>query len=347
MKGRLSVVLHLAALLLAAICTYLVFSGDKTKQAKLGKVILDTKPSRLKLLSYDTGRKTVAVSPRKGGGYTLKITEMLRKPAPKKPKPASTDGGVPDGTEEKKAEPAPLVTETKVTSYRASREFDKTLEKLLPLHAKRDLGQIDKEKLEKFGLTKSERNLTVESAGQRIDYTVGNQAYGGATTYLRQQPQGPVYLISSSMLRSIDVRSPRYMERRLIKLDKKDVEKVQVSVLTKSRVLKQLHTKPRKWIAEDSPESQNDLFDNWANNFFRMGAAEYMKDDKLPPLTTVASLLIIKHDKPIDTVELASTGEEEGKSEFFARSQHTGQWVKLRRADAEGVVSDLPTILEQ
>jgi len=352
MKGRIPVALHLLALLVAAVCAYLVFNQGRDRTDKAGKTILDAKPARLKSMAYDTGRKTVKVTPRQGGGYTLDITEQIRKPAKKiEPAPAlkSPDGGIADGAAAKKElkKPAPLITETKRTSYRASKEFDKTLDRLLPLVATRDLGQIDQEKIEKFGLNKAERSFEVEVSGQKVRYTVGNQAYGGATTYLRQEPDGPVFLVSSGLLRSLDIRSPRYLERRLVGLDKKEVEKIQVSILTKSRVLKQLPGKPRKWVADDSPDSKNDLFDNWVNNFFRMGAQKYLGPDKLPPLSNVASLQILKGGRPVDTVELASAEGQDGKKDYYARSQHTGQWVMLRRADADGVVSDLPTVLEQ
>jgi hypothetical protein len=329
MKGKLVLSLHLAALVVAGVCAYLVFSGGKKAETEKGRVILDIQPDQLERLAFDTGKKQVVVATRKGGGFTMTITEQIHKPV-KKPeeKPAGEKA------------PAPkMTTETSVTSYRASQQFEKTLERLLPLRAERDLGKVDDHKLSQFGMVEAGRTLIVEAQSQKVNYLIGGQTYGGATTYVQEQPEGPVYLISSTLIRSLDVRGNRYLERRLVGVDRKDVERVALGTLTASREFTQRrHEKKRStWVPADNPESTNDLFTNWIERVFRLNATEYLAEDPVPPPRPEFKLICSRGGKQLDELELASSEAEEGK----------GGWVKLRRQDAEAVVSDLGTVLEQ
>ncbi len=338
MKGKLVLSLHLAALVVAGVCAYLVFSGGKAETEK-GRVILDIRPDQLERLAFDAGKKQVVAVARKGGGFTMTITEQIHKPAAKpKEKPAG-----------EKAPRPKMTTETSVTSYRASQQFEKTLERLLPLRAERDLGKVDDQKLSQFGMVEAGRNLIIEAQGQKVTYLIGGQTYGGATTYVQEQPEGPVYLLSSTLVRSLDVRGDRYLERRLVGVDRKDVERVAVGTLTANReFLQRKHDKKRStWVPADDPESTNDLFTNWMERVFRLGATDYLADDPVPPPRPEFKLIYFRGGKQLEQLELASAEAEEGKRDFFARSGFTGGWVKLRRQDTEAVVSDLSTVLGQ
>ena len=343
MKGKLGLGLHLAALVIAAACAYFVFSAGKEKAEK-GKVILDIEPDQLDRLAFDTGKKQVVAVSRKGGGFTMTVTEQIHKPVAKPKKEEKAAGDV-----KEKAPAAKMVTETTLNSYRASQEFEKALERLLPLRAERDLGVVDEKKLLQFGMVEAGRTLIVEAQRQKVTYLIGSQTYGGATTYIQQQPDGPVYLISSTLIRSLDVRATRYLERRLVGVDRKDVERVAVGTLTASReFMQQKREKKRSvWVPADSPDSTNDLFTNWVDRVFRLGATEYLAQDPVPPPRPEFKLIYFRGSKKLDQLELASAEAEAGKRDFFARSAFTGGWVKLRRQDAEAVVNDLGTVLEQ
>jgi hypothetical protein len=343
MKGKLGLLLHLAALVVAAVCAYLVFSAGKEKTEK-GKVILEVEPDQLTRLAFDSGKKQVVAVAREGGGFTMTVTEQIHKPvaAPKKDKDKKEG--------EKDAPPAAkMITETTVNTYRASQEFEKTLARLLPLRAERDLGKVDNQKLSQFGMVEAGRTLIVEAQKQKVTYLIGAQTYGGATTYVQEQPDGPVYLISSTLIRSLDVRGTRYLERRLVGVEKKDVERVAVGTLTASRefLQKKREKKRNIWVPADSPDATADLFTNWVERAFRLGATEYLDQDPVPPPKPEFKLLYFRGSKKLDELQVASAEAEAGKRDFFARSGFTGGWVKLRRQDAEAVVNDLANVLEQ
>ncbi|MBW1809702.1 MAG: hypothetical protein JRJ87_16015 [Deltaproteobacteria bacterium] len=360
MKARISLFVHLAVLLVAATATYFVFSSPEKKTSK-GKIILDVEPAELTQLEFLTARKQVEVTPRSNGGFTLKITEQLRKPAPKKAtQTASSDGGVPDGASQaadekiqepkKKIEPPPMITETTVRSYRASREFEKHLERLLPLYVERDLGKLDADLLTKFQLDKSERSLNISIGKQKVSFTIGSQSYGGATTYILQQPSGPVYLLSSSLQRALDIRWPRYLERRLVELAKKETDLVEVMSLEtrQSRKLKRIRLERRdRWVPADEPDAANPLFGNWISKVFRMSTAEYLDQEPVPPPKPVAKLGFIKGSQLSDELVLATTVGANAKLEYYARSNFTGGWVKLKAAEVADVVADLEAVIEK
>jgi hypothetical protein len=331
----------LAALVVAGICAYFVFSAGKEKAEK-GKVILDVEPDQLGRLAFDTGKKQVVAVSRKGGGFTMTITEQTHKPVAK-PKEEPGAGDAPD-----KKSAVQMVTETNVTSYRASHEFEKVLDRLLPLRAERDLGKVDEKKLSQFGMVEAGRTLIVEAKSQKVTYRIGSQTPGGATNYVHEQPDGPIYLISSTLIRSLDVRATRYLERRLVGVDKQDVERVVVGTLMVNReFMQQKREKRSVWVPADSPDTTNDLFANWVDRVFRLGATEYLAQDPVPPPRSELKLSYFKGNKQLDELELASAEAGEGLRDFFARSTFTAGWVKLRRQDAEAVVSDLSSILEQ
>ena len=352
MKGKLGLLLHLAALVVAAVCAYLVFSAGKQKTEK-GKVILEVEPDQLSRLAFDSGKKQVVAVARKGGGFSMTVTEQIHKPVPvekkdkeKKEEAKDKPPAAPKGT----AHPAAkMITETTVNAYRASQEFEKTLARLLPLRAERDLGKVSDQKLSQFGMVEDGRTLIVEAQKQKVTYPIGAQTYGGATIYVQEQPDGPVYLVSSTLIRSLDVRGTRYLERRLVGLQKKDVERLAVGTLTASReFFQQKREKKRNiWVPADSPEAAADLFTNWVERAFRLGATEYLDQDPVPPPKPEFKLLYFRGSKKLDELQVASAEAEAGKRDFFARSQFTGGWVKLRRQDAEAVVNDLANVLEQ
>jgi len=235
-----------------------------------------------------------------------------------------------------------------VARYRASADFEKKLAKILPLFVERDLGRVDAEKLLEFGLDPGERRLTVTVGSQELSFVMGKKTYGGSATYLRQLPDGPVFLLSSALERSLDIRAPRYLERRLVPLAAADVDAILVSSQQKEKkrlLSKKKQERADKWIAED-PEDDNALFGNWVAKLFKLSAIEYLEKDPSPQPTIGVRLVFIQGKKSKDELQLASRPKPDGKKEYFARSTFTGQWVLLRAADADSLLSDLNAILD-
>ena len=382
MIGRTSLRLHLSVLVISAVCAYFIL-GSKDEENVKGVTILDIEGKDLQRLVYTAGgdKKIVEVSPRQGGGFTLMVSEKIKKeflpkPEEKKPEPnpstapkdAPKDGKSPKAADAKPAEakkdgkdakpvealpkpaaPTPPVEEyvTQKSSYRASKEFESSLDRLVPLVAERELGTPSKDKMVQFGLDKSDRLLTIESKGQKISFVIGNETFGGATSYVMDQQKKTVYLVSSGTLRSIDFRSPRYMERRPIGLEKKDVKKVVVANPSVNReLLFQGPEQKGQWVAADKPAATNELFGNWIEKLFRLGIEEYLESTPPPTMKHMATFELKNEDRVLDTLRIEVV-EVEGKKDFYSHSSFTGGWVKLRRSETEAVVSDLTAVLDR
>jgi hypothetical protein len=258
------------------------------------------------------------------------------------------DGGTPDGSvaAEPKPDAAPE-TETVTSSYRASEEYEKALDRLLPLRVERVLGVMTTEELAKFGLDQSERRLQVTSRGQVVHFVIGQESYGGATTYLRQEPGGEVYLVSSANLRGVDVVGSRYLERRLAPFKEKDVARLTLATATSSRTFEHLEREkpgPGRWVPAEARDSLDDKYRNWVGKLFRVTASEYLGAD--PAATQALARIQFERDGEAgEAVEIAFLENLDGKKEYYARSGFTGGWVKLERTSAEGMAADIPSIL--
>ncbi len=360
MKPRISLFVHFGALLVAATAAWFVFTSPEVKQSR-GKVVLDYKPADLTRLEFVTSRKNVTVTPRKGGGFTLTLSEVLRKPAIAKESAAKSDGGVPDAgvpdgnagkavDAAKKPPKPPMITEKKSSSYRANFELESQLDRLLPLYVERDLGEPEADKLKAFGLDDSDRTLTIEIGKQKASYSIGKQTYGGATNYVRRLPDGPVYLISASALRGIDIRAPRFLERRLVEIKKKDCDAVDViSPASGGERKLQKHKLEHsdRWAPADEPDTTDSLFGTWVGRVFRLAADEYLDAEPQPAPPVVAKIRFIRDGGVTDEVVIAGGQAKNGKKQYFAHSAFSGQWVKLQPSGATEVVDDLTNILKR
>jgi hypothetical protein len=347
MKGILPLAIHFSLLLIAAAGALAVYSTKEEKTPVEGVPILDIKLSDVERISYAADAKIVDIAPRKGGGFEVAVykrDEDIPDPdawdkeeEPEKADEKEADGGVPDEMKDP--------TETSI--YRASKALDDALEKDFPLTAKRRLGELGAAELGRFGFAEGGGTLTIEAKGQEATFEVGSSSYGGATTYLREQPGGAVFLVDAALIRSLDITPPRYMERHLVELTKEEATAVTVESGGKTRKLVKVGTgQEAKWADEAHRDAPSEMVANWVGAVFRLGASEYLADKEVPELTPLATLDFEKDGLTSDSLALAWADGEDEKKDYYARSAYTGGWVKLNRFGAESVASDLPSIID-
>mgnify|MGYP000368557258 CR=1 FL=1 len=378
--------IHLIVLALAAAATWWAFQRPQRPPSG-GQVVLDvdrTKLSRMAFEAADHGCEAVA---RPGGGFDLVVTEQKKRSAPA-PAPRAdggpADGGLPDGgatdaglaaldggvaaptpdggssgdraaaeTGAGDTAPPPSV-ETMVTRYRAGEEFDRALDRLLPLRAERDLGAVDADKIAAFGLQQPQRKIRLTTSRGNFTLELGNDSFGGASTYVRLSPGDRVILVSSANLRALDVQGTRYLERRLTSLKEKDVDRLVVTRGNLSREL--VHQDKGKadaeaWVPNDRPDLREERFRVWVGKVFRLSALEYLAEKDLPPAQSVLRVLLQAGPGGRDgqeDIEIARSDVDNaaGKKDYYARSGFTGGWVKLERFGAESVVNDAAVVVE-
>ena len=293
--------------------------------------------------AYEQGqrsRKIKEVIKRDKGGFTIKVDEKLHK----------TVKVTKEETEPKKGKPGTkMVVENKISTYRANESFKQTLEQLLPLKVKRLLGNLDEEKLSSLELSPFTRSLKIKARGQLTTFAVGKVSYGGQTTYIRREPDGPVYLVSNRMIQAVDFRAPRFMERRLVEFPKNDAKRILVQLHGSGEgleLIKKEEGKKSFWVDNLDPDSSNPLLANWIDRLFRITATEYLGNELAPTTKKLAHLELHFDQDNEDQLELV-VDETEKKKAYYAKSKFTGVWVKLNIGDSESVFNDLPALFNR
>ncbi len=344
MKGRLVLIVHLAVLLAVAATTWFVFQKEDAVRPG-GQVILEVTVEQLDRLEYRTANNELLAEAIAGGeGFRLTLREKLSKRK-------SAKKAAPESEQE-------AADEYKITRYRASAEFGKALDKLLPLVAIRELPQVSEEKLAEFGLLESTGLLSITSRGQTISFQVGEKTYGRASVYVRRDPDGPdgpdgtVYLVSSGLLRTVDFKPPRYKELRFLGLASKDVERLDLecdgmgarALVHRNR----FQAGGGDWALADetdADDANDELYSNWVGKLFKLRLTEYLAKPVEPGPGARCKLGFRLDGGKSSSVELTWTEDPSGKRSFFGRSDFSGDWVKLEHTAAGSLVSDLSSIL--
>lgn len=376
MTGRKTFFGYLTVLVLVAIATVVVFSLPE-KKPRQGLVLLDEKLSELTELVYSTTSKNVRVTPRQGGGFTINVRQVIKPPQPPqqvtagKENSREVDGGSGAGQEAaqqstkiqqatggRQVDAVP-VEKVKTYGYRASKEFVRELERLLPLTVERELGQVDDKHLTQFGLADSDRHLKLSFGNRGVEFVVGGQTYGGATIYLQRRSDGAVYLVSTALQRTLDIRPPRYLERRLVDVGRKDTDELVLADAGGSRQRRLVKVKSGRrdrWVPADDRQTSNNIYGTWAGQLFLLGAEAYLEKPPTPEPRQVARVRFFRAGKLLDELVLAEGSRQPGTRDeqappgkkidkvYFARSSFTGQWVRLRPATARTLFDDVDTV---
>jgi hypothetical protein len=314
MNARRLLGFHMAALTLAGVAAFWVYNAKENSPAS-SKVVLDATSERLSKLTFDNGKRRVEAVRQQGAtGWFLTVAEQKD-----------------------------------ATKYRANNEFEKALDRLLPIRAERVLQSLDPLKQKQYGLD-SGRLLKLEIGNQEVSLAVGNETYGGLTNYMYQEPNGPTFLISSAVLRALDANGLRYLDRRIVSLTEKEVDRIVVTYKNTSRTL--VHTRGDKapgggdtWADPDAPNQPIELYKNWMTKVFRIQVTEYLQDESTPVPVEVMKLEYDSEGKTVDTLEVGSLSASDGKTDYLGRSRFTGGWVRLTRAAVEEAVADLPSAM--
>ncbi len=332
MSLRRGLIGHAVALALAAAAAWWVYSGVPEKPQS-GEVILDWGVQELSELSFQI-KASRSLSLRRmetSDGFWLVVEG--EKPPLKKTVPET------HAADEK--------PKSYRSAYRASREFEKGLEKLLPLRAERKLGQVDDAKLSEYGLDKPRGHLRMLAKGKQVAFRIGRQSYGGASAYLQHEETDEVFLFSSAVLNLLDFRAPRFMERRVLELAPAELDRIEV--ICGPRGARKLLRKASqgapegRWVAADDPEA--DPIDAWVRQVSRMRGLEYLDEKVQPEPKSFCTLRLSRGDELVEELQFTWDALSEEKNQAKARSRFTGAWVHVDPFHAKNFITDLQRVL--
>jgi hypothetical protein len=372
MRTRLGLATHLAALIAAGLVAWFVFQPDAGTPAG-EQVLLDADPADVERLHYRTDQREVVAEALAGGGFELVLREKRspRAAGDRQQKAEKDTGeGAGEGADEGAADPADEGAAEEAgaavdddagedagedaevleqTRYRASPDFERALGRVLPLVSLRDLGRVDAERLAAFGLDEPAGELRLVARGQTAHLLIGDRTYGRASVYVRSGPQGPVHLVSSSLLSTVDFRPPRFKELRFLGLKSGQVHQVEIDCgdLGSRRIDHHNRAAPGKdqWVAQDDPDADEELLHNWMSNLLRLSLVEYL-DEPVQPVADAHCRLVFHGDEtdPL-TAELTWSESAAGKRQVFGRSDFSRHWVRLDPGAASTLIADLPSVL--
>ena len=282
---------------------------------------------------------------------------MAKKPedAAKKPDEAAKK------PEETKPAPKPAPKKIKkVQAFIGSQSAEELMKSLAKLSAMRSLGKAEGKKLEGFGLKKGDRGLVLEFKGSKKELNLGDNTYGNMDRYVQDKADGRVYVVEPRYLGDFPYAEFRLKDTGLTRVERVEIEKVQVAAKDKKKVLVQRHNNtPQKafWSDEAAPDKSRLLYGNWVDKLTRLSVAEYLPPDEAPKgLTEVLAVAYRGKGDTLDEVRLyrgppAMPAADKGKpravtADAYAKSRHTRALVKINGTLLEEILRDLDSILK-
>lgn len=346
MKGLAA---HLGVLVLAVLFAVMTWTkDDESAGAKKAEVeVWSGKPNQVELIEYKSPTRDVRLSARKdkaGRYYVGSMKKIIEKRTP--PRPKTKDAG---------AEPAPEPEkEIKQINFIAVTTMEKLAEKLAPLRAFRDVGEVGQDRAEEFGFDEDHGTLKVTVGGKQHTLVFGGTTPGGSDRYARFEGNKRVYAVPGALQRDLEGADTRLTERKLHEFEDEEVTRVKLIAGELSRDLVPVKvrdtnkSKKNSWADAASPDQEDETASNWMTKLGRLRPTSYAEaQDAVKTAELVVKLAYFKKQQQIGLVELyKQPGAGEGaKAEYWVRSEHTRFPAKVVRSSAEQVDQDLNAVL--
>jgi hypothetical protein len=106
--------------------------------------------------------------------------------------------------------------------------------------------------------------------------------------------------------------------------------------------------KKNAWANPSAPGTQDETVGNWMSKLETMGISEFSEQ---PPKPLGPDALVVKVDyysggKPRGYLELYKIPAEDGKSDYWVRTEYLRWYGKLRRGSADQIEQDLASVLK-
>jgi Domain of unknown function (DUF4340) len=202
---------------------------------------------------------------------------------------------------------------------------------LAPLRAIRELGLVQAEASQDFGLTEPEGTLTVVIGSRERQLLVGAAAPGGADRYVKDPESGTAYAVRGDFLRDLMFGEALLNEREVHGFAEREIKSVRIASGGKTREL--LHV-GGNWVDPSTPDEPDDAASAWMTKVGRLRPAEYVA--ALPGSPEDGLLLRIDY-VGLGFLELFRFPLADGKVDWFIRTERTRKFVRVLGASGEAV----------
>ena len=292
--------------------------------------VLEATKSTLGKIRYEDGARALEVFQPEGEKAVWLRMEGLPTPEARIPPPvALPDGGFADAG---LAEPLPLAAPLPPREMRGNERADALMARFAPFQAVRALGKLAAEKQRELGLDGTVRKLTVTVSGQPHLYAVSNPQAGMIGTYLRDEKDGAVYLLTGSLLSELEPSSQALVDRRLHAFRGPDFDEFVIGYDTTKRAYLQKDAEipqTMKVTSKETPDKPDDLVRNWHDKVWNrlivtevLGKGEQPKGGA-PKVELRIDYLARGSGKGFIELGKSASGD------LWARTENTASWVGL------------------
>ncbi len=330
-----------ALALAGLVAAYATWQRPKETQTESDVTVLEASKSSLTRVRYEDGDRFLELKKEDGRVWLTQGWLEGREPPPKVPDAGTADAGTADAGSadggEADAGVAPKVVQvvpakpTPPKTTRGNERADKLWDRFTPLMAVRSLGKLSQEKQKELGLFNTQRKLTVTVSGADRLFAVGNPSLNSVGMYLRDEKDGTVYLLTSSLMSELEPSSQALVDRRLHTFRMADYDELTLAVSGEKKTFVSSNAdipQTAKVAPKETPDKPDELVRNWSDKIFnRLVVTEVLGKGETPAAgEPVVELRVDYTSRGASKgwLEIGKTG-----TQVWGRSENTASWVGL------------------
>ena len=221
---------------------------------------------------------------------------------------------------------------------------ERIAEALAPLFAVREVGAIEGDPAEDFGLGAPLGTLTFTIGGVERKLAIGGEAPGGSDRYVRNLETSIIYAVRGDFVRDLLAGEAALNERDLHGFDEEDVQHVVITAGEKSR---QVHRKggaggQATWSDPTTPDQPDEIATAWIGKLDRLRPTEYLAEEPTNAVLVVR-IEYFGRKGSVGFLELQRIPDQEAG--FLVRTEYTRRFARTAPSAAEQVEQELKTLL--
>ena len=230
--------------------------------------------------------------------------------------------------------------EPEVRRFRINEKARNLLESLSTLQAKRNLGAVEKDRLEALGFGENQGELILRFKKNEEKILVGEKDVSGRLRYIKLANKAPVYVIDNRLMTDLEFADSRLMEANLVPFDLAEVVAFTVASPWGGN---QRWVRSGKDFARDGDETTDPKASTWITKFFRLKAMRYLADEVGAGTHPV---LQIQLETKEESGSLQLSREGEGNEAEYRITTGQGQpLIKVSSWIAKDIEADLADLL--
>lgn len=239
-------------------------------------------------------------------------------------------------------------TRDTTTEFLVGQGADGLLALLASPRTLRDLGELDAEQEEEYGLAGSTERLIVRADGETHELILGATVVRSNDRYVRVSASGRAYVLQSAALGSLVSAGQIYSETRLHAFAPDAVATVTVRTERGERTMRRSVTGsggPPTWTPSEAPDRPDQTFANFMESLGQLWISRYEPSIDRSALRDVAHIDYLNDaGNPIGHLELLRS-DGGGEPVFYLATEHTRVPISVGPGAAERLDQDLAQLL--